>query len=103
MGFLDSLKTMFSGQEGAREYWVYVRCNRCGELIKTRIDLQNHLSQNDEGGYVVNKTLVGNQRCFERIEVTLYFNARRELVDQSISRGEFITAEEYQANQVQKS
>ena len=99
MGFLDSLKTMFSGQESTAEYWVYVRCKRCGEPIKTRIDLQNHLSQNDEGGYVVNKTLVGSQRCFERIEVTLYFNSRRELIDQSISRGEFITAEEYLANQ----
>ena len=99
MGFLDSLKTMFSGQESTAEYWVYVRCKRCGEPIKTRVDLQNHLSQNDEGGYVVNKTLVGNQRCFERIEVTLYFNSRRELIDQSISRGEFITAEEYLAKQ----
>ena len=98
MGFLDSLKTMFSGQGRATDYWVYVRCKRCGELIKTRIDLQNHLSQNDDGGYVVNKTLVGNQRCFERIEVALYFNSRRELVDQSISRGEFITTEKYQAN-----
>jgi hypothetical protein len=90
---------MFSGQDRSTEHWVYARCKRCGELIKTRIDLQNHLSQNDDGGYVVNKTLVGNQRCFERIEVTLYFNANRLLVDQSISRGEFITAEEYQANQ----
>jgi hypothetical protein len=99
VGFLDSLKTIFSGEERTAEYWVYVRCKRCGEPIKTRIDLQNHLSRNDDGEYVVNKTLVGNQRCFERIEVTLYFNSRRELIDQSISRGEFITAEEYLANQ----
>ena len=99
MGFLDSLKTMFSGQESAKEYWVYVRCKRCGELIKTRIDLQNHLSQSNDGGYVVNKTLVGSQRCFERIEVSLYFNPKRELVDQHITRGEFVTAEEYRASQ----
>ena len=53
----------------------------------------------DSGGYVVHKTLIGNQLCFERIEVTLTFDEHRRLIDRQISRGEFITAEDYQAAQ----
>ena len=100
MGFLDSLKSIFSGREtGDEGYYIYVRCRRCGEVIKTRLNLQRDLSYSDEGGFVVHKTLVGNQLCFERIEVTLNFNERRQLVDREISQGEFITAEEFAADQ----
>jgi hypothetical protein len=101
MSFLDSLKSMFSGgSESSYDksgYWIYVRCNRCGEAIKTRIDLQNNLHPLDEGGYITRKTLVGNKLCFERIEVTLHFNGNRQVVDREIVRGEFITAEEFEA------
>jgi len=98
MGFLDSLKSLFSGSDGGDSgYYIYVRCRRCGEVIRTRLDLRNDLSLADGGGYVVNKTLMGNQLCFERIEVRLTFDERRQLVDREISRGEFMTAEEYEA------
>ena len=100
MGFLDSLKSVFAGGGGGssgKEHWIYVRCRRCGEPIKTRIDLQSSLSAEDDGGYVARKTLVGNKLCFERIEVTLYFDSSRNPVNQDIAMGEFITAEEYEA------
>jgi hypothetical protein len=101
MGFLDSLKSLFTGGGGADEsgYWVYVRCRRCGEAIRTRIDLRNDLSPSDEEGYTVTKTLVGDRRCFERIEVTLTFDENRRLLGQEIQRGDFISAEEFEAAQ----
>ncbi len=101
MGFLNSLKSIFSSSGGsaASGYWVYVRCRRCGEAIRTRINLQNDLSPNDDEGYTVTKTLVGDRRCFERIEVTLIFDANRRLVGQEIQRGDFISAKEFEAAQ----
>jgi len=101
MGFLDSLKSIFAAGGGDRDaLWVYVRCKRCGEVIKTRIDLRNSLSMADGGGYVVNKTLSGGgQLCFQRIEVTLHFNENRQMVDREITFGDFITPEEYEATQ----
>ena len=101
MGFLDSLKSLFTGGGGSDEsgYWVYVRCRRCGEAIRTRIDLRNDLSPNDEEGYTVSKTLVGDRRCFERIEVTLTFDENRRLLGQEIQRGDFISAKEFEAAQ----
>ena len=99
MGFFDSLKSIFAAGGGdADALWIYVRCKRCGEVIKTRIDLRSSLSMADAGGYVANKTLIGGgQLCFQRIEVTLHFNESRQLVDREITFGEFITAEEYDA------
>jgi hypothetical protein len=104
MSFFDSLKSLFGGgnssyESGDSAYWIYVRCRRCGEVIKTRLDLLNSLALNDEGGYTISKTLVGNQLCFERIEVILTFDENRRLLSRDISRGDFITAEEYEAAQ----
>jgi hypothetical protein len=99
VGFLDSLKSLFSGGGSQQEaaYWLYVRCRRCGEVIRSRIDLRNDLSLSDGGGYSVSKTLVGSKLCFQRIEVTLTFDDERRLVDREISGGEFITAEEFES------
>jgi len=95
MGLLEAMKSLFGGGGDEAGYWVYVRCARCGEAIKTRIDLQRDLSARDEGGFKVHKTMVGSGRCFERIEVDLTFDDDRRLVERQIARGEFITAEEY--------
>ncbi len=97
MGFLDTIKSALSGQGGTDKfaYWVHVRCNRCGEPIKTRIDMRNDLSLLDDGGYVVHKTLVGNGLCFQRIDVKLTFGEARNLVDEQVVGGELITADEY--------
>jgi hypothetical protein len=98
MGFFNSIKSIFTG--GPPEdtgYFVYARCRRCGEPLKTRIDLHNSMSLTDDGAYVVRKTLVGNRLCFERLEVTLHFDSGKHLIDQEILRGEFITAAEYEA------
>lgn len=105
MGFFDSLKALLGGSTSTEPsggvYWIYVRCHRCGEVIKTRLDLLNNLSQNDEGGYTASKTLVGNHLCFERIEVVLTFDENRRLISRDIAHGDFITAEEYEAAQGQ--
>ncbi|HMQ50797.1 MAG TPA: hypothetical protein PKD98_01785 [Anaerolineae bacterium] len=92
MGFLDSLKTLFSAEPPPdRDFRLTVRCRRCGEEISTRLDLRHNLSERDEGGYLVHKTLVGgNNLCFQRIDVTLYFDEHKNLVDREISGGEFV-------------
>mgnify|MGYP005834292607 CR=1 FL=1 len=86
-------------------YWVYVRCNRCGEIIRSRIDLTNDLSvdYNDEGlgiaKYFCRKILIGSRRCFQPIEVELTFNPQRELIQREISGGVFVSESEYLASQ----
>ena len=92
------LKRLFrQRRESLRYYRVRVRSRRCGEILETRIDLHNDLAaQYDErgqvSGYYVRKILQGSgkERCFDSVEVELFFEARRQLVDRKAHGGEFV-------------
>ncbi len=108
MGFLDKVRAIFSGGGGSSgdqySYYYYVRCRRCGEVIKGRADMRNELSSEygeGEGaeGYHYRKVLIGRGRCFQQIEVTISFDARRNPVSREANGGEFVTEAEYQAAQ----
>jgi hypothetical protein len=100
MSFLKKLSNIFSSPGGGddRSYWIYTRCNRCGEKIRARVDLSNDLSLNYEGDqttYFSRKVLIGEQRCFEKIEVLLTFDKDRKRINQEISGGQFISEEQF--------
>ena len=102
MNLLKKLASLFTpdGRQDAYAYWVYVRCSRCGEKLRTRIDLRNDLSvrySDTEGDttYFCRKMLVGGGRCFQQIEVALVFDGRRQLIDRQVRGGRFISEEEY--------
>jgi hypothetical protein len=104
MEFLKRITQLFASSPGRQEenaIWIYVRCGRCGEKIRTRVDLRNDLSiEYGEGGpttYFTRKVIIGEQRCYQPIEVELIFNERRQIINQEISGGEFITKEEYES------
>jgi hypothetical protein len=91
MGFLKNLFGGGSAKSEKRYYVFNVKCNRCGEIIEGRVDLDNDLSLNDEGnGYLVRKGLIGNNRCFQQIEVELSFDSSRRLTEQTIAGGQFV-------------
>jgi hypothetical protein len=102
MDFLKKLSNLFSpaaSKKQAGGYWVAVRCHRCGEVIRTRVNLSNDLSPNfGDGGekvtYFCRKTLIGDQRCFQQVGVELTFDANRQLIDRQIRGGDFIDADE---------
>jgi hypothetical protein len=93
MGFL---KKLFGGDTAKPEkrFYVYqVKCNRCAEIIEGRVDLDNDLSQdyeNDSPVYFVRKGLVGENRCFQQIEVELKFTPSRELIEKHVQGGTFV-------------
>jgi len=106
MSFLRRIASTLSpkGTEEGDALWVYVRCNKCGEAIKTRIDLSHDLtpSYSDEGrvtDYVLRKVLIGSQRCFEPIEVTLTFDSQRRVSSREITGGQFISKEECEGDE----
>ena len=100
-GFFGWLKSLFRGGGVPQEeaFWIYLHCRRCGEVIKTRLDLLNSLALNHKGGYTASKMLVGNRLYFKRIEITLTFDENCRLINREILRGDFITAEEFEAGQ----
>ena len=90
MGFL---KKFFGGGETSSSsdfYTFNVRCDRCGETIEGRINLNNDLSLNDEGSYHVRKVLMGSGHCFQQIEVQLNFDTAKQLQEKQINGGKFV-------------
>ncbi len=95
---MSFLKRLFGGFSSApkpekRYYNFTVKCKRCGELIESRVDLYNDPSvEYEEGGdvYYARKVLMGNGRCFQRVEVAFKFAQSRMLIEQQITGGEFV-------------
>jgi hypothetical protein len=97
MNLIKKLSNLLAASQGsdANLYWLVVQCNRCGEVIRARINLANDLSiEYDEGGnktgYSCRKVLIGKERCFQSIEVTLRFDAQHKLIDRKITDGKFV-------------
>ena len=98
MNLIKKLATLLAASDrgsDASSYWITVQCDRCGEVIQARVNLANDLSiEYDEGGnktgYFCRKVLVGKQRCFQQIEVTLKLDAKRKLIDRQITGGKFV-------------
>lgn len=100
MSFLKKISRMFASPPRSEEsgYWIYARCNRCGEALRSRVDLYNELSldyEDETPVYFCRKVLIGESRCFQPIEVWLKFDQSRKLISSEISGGELISAEEY--------
>lgn len=99
---LKKLTILFTSKRGqdAYAYWLYVQCDRCGEKIRSRVDLRNDLSirygdSERDAAYFCHKTVVGSGRCFQKIEVDLTFGGHRQLVDWQIRGGKFIGEEAF--------
>jgi len=93
---MSFLKNLFSGTPAKPEkryYTFNVKCNRCSEIIEGRVDLDNDLSLEYDGNstfYIVRKGLVGNNRCFQQIEVEMKFTSERTLIEQQAQGGKFV-------------
>lgn len=105
MGFIKKMiGQIFSTQtDDPNATWIYVQCDRCGEKLRARINTRSELSPefgntDNAISYHCRKVLIGEQHCFQRIEVNLAFNTRYKIVDQQIIGGKFITRAEYEAN-----
>ena len=74
---------------------ITVKCNRCGEVISAALDLRNDMSAdyNENTGattFVSRKVLMGRQRCFQQIEVTLFFDSHHRLTSKEVVGGKFV-------------
>ncbi len=93
MGFL---KNLFGGTPAKPEKHYYtfkVKCNRCGEIIEGRVDLDNDLSVEYEDNrevFYVHKGLLGSGRCFQQIEVDIKFSSTKAVIEESAQGGTIV-------------
>ncbi len=93
MGLFKGLFGGFTSAPRQSFYTFHVKCTRCGETIEGRVNLNNDLSADYEGGrtiYFVRKTLMGSGKCFQQIEAELKFNADKQLLEKQAHGGEFV-------------
>jgi hypothetical protein len=98
MDFLKRLGSLFSssGTKKPSVFWVAVRCSKCGEILKARVNMWNDLSADYDDGkttYFTRKVLIGEQGCYQPVEVELVFNDRRSLVNYEVHGGEWVDEE----------
>ena len=99
---LKKLASLFT-PEGGRDvyaYWLDVQCDRCGEKIRTRVDLRNDLSirygeTDQDTTYFCRKVIVGGGHCFQQITAELTFDAKRHLIHHQIQGAKLVDEEEY--------
>jgi hypothetical protein len=93
MGILKKLNRLLSSaSQEERAYWLEVECGRCGEIIRARVDLYNDLSPiYEESGvtYFCRKVLVGQEHCYQKVEVEMTFDEKRKLTGREIKGGKF--------------
>ena len=99
MKWLENIKKIFQKPADDRNYWVYVKCNRCGEIVKGRVDLYNHLSieygeEKSGNTFFCRKVLIGSNRCYQQITVEMTFADNRKLIDRQITGGKFVSEDE---------
>jgi hypothetical protein len=92
---MNFLKKLFGGQaKPEKRYYIFtVKCLRCGETIEGRVDLDNDPSvEYEEGGdvYYARKVLMGEGRCFQRVEAVFKFTPERTLIEREVTGGEFV-------------
>ena len=95
---IHKLKNLFTGSPKDSSFWITVQCGRCGEVIQTRIDLNNDLSteygeDERETAYYCRKVLIGKEGCYLPVEIELRFDAGRNLIDKQIRGGKFVDGE----------
>ncbi len=104
MGLFKKLSSLFSSspKDDDRAYWLYVQCERCGEKIKARVDLYNDLSpiyNETSVTYFCRKVLMGEGRCYQKVEVEMTFDEQRKLTSKEIKGGRLISQQEFEQDQ----
>ncbi|OFX29062.1 MAG: hypothetical protein A2Z07_07490 [Armatimonadetes bacterium RBG_16_67_12] len=83
-----------SGESGdAAALWLEVRCERCREIIRTRVDTRYELRQDVENGQevrVLDKDLLGT-RCFALLHVHALLAPDLSVLSHQVTGGELVS------------
>lgn len=102
MNIFKRIANFFQGGGTAadkRYFPIHVLSRRCREPLAGQIDLLNELSltEEDESTFYTRKVLhtSGRTRCFDQVEVLLWFDKNKQLLRQEVWGGEWLEPEEY--------
>jgi hypothetical protein len=107
MSFLDRL----FGRSGpkreapvgdAHAFYYFVRCDKCGEVIRVRLDRRSSFEQqfsesggDDVVGFRVRKEVMGSGNCFKMMSLEIGFDRGYHEAKKTVRGGTFVTKAEY--------
>ena len=101
MGFLDKIKSFFSGGSKSKLIDIYVEDNKCGNqmklLFRKSYDIQKVYEDNRDAAYEISKVVICDN-CYNKIELHLEFDKRYNIINQEIEDGKIINKEEFDEN-----
>lgn len=109
MGLWDTLKSALGGgsKQGRDDgLYLYVRCDRCGDVVRIRVNMANELQQefaetDGVSGYSLRKGVV-DTRCFRPMQVVMTFDSARRELHREIDGGQFVDREAYDAARAER-
>lgn len=78
---------------GGQALWLEVRCGKCGEVLRVRVDTRHELRQDVENGQeirVLDKDLLGT-RCFALLHVRAVLTPDLSVLSHQVSGGELVS------------
>ena len=97
MNILKSIKNFFAppARSVGSIAWVSVECGRCGETLRCRVNLYNDPSiqygaDESDVTYFLRKVVVGEQHCYQKVELELTFDKSRRLTEHKVVGGKFL-------------
>ncbi|MFN2340449.1 MAG: hypothetical protein ABR547_04190 [Halanaerobium sp.] len=101
MGFLDKIKSLFTGDSQSKLVDIYVEDDKCGNqmqlLFRKSYDIQKVYEDNSDAAYEIKKVVVCDQ-CYNKIDLHLEFDKRYNIINQEIESGKIISKEEFENN-----
>lgn len=119
MGFISDLfsglfrsksgKDHYTLRDGPQAIKIFFECSKCGEKIPVRLSTTSELQRREgpdaelgPGAFFVQKTVVGN-KCYQRIEAVVDFDAKYRVAESKISGGRLLTVQEFEKQEKDES
>jgi len=103
MSILKNLVKILSSPPAKTEraMYLFVQCTKCGEKLRARVDVWNELTPDYDGksdaatSYHCRKVLVGENKCYQPVELRLKFDKNHKLLEKTILGGKYIDTAEF--------
>lgn len=99
---MELLKKLFGGGGGAARVsgdsdglYYFVRPNGCEEVVRVRVNRYNDLSLQDDGKTLWAHKSVRGVKCRQPVELDLYYDSNRKLINSEVSGGALVTEADY--------
>lgn len=106
--FLRALQRAFIRPAGekspAHPALLYVKCIKCGSIFRVGVNMRTDVMNNyadpdsDMPAYSLKKDAM-DSRCFNPIRIAIHYDHQMREISRQIQGGEFVTREQYEADQ----